>query len=167
MSAASRCPELDELFDAVIAGEGPALEHALDCAACSAVLEEHRQLEKDLYRVVDPLPPPDLVRNVMARVEAAPAPARRELTTGLGILGGAVVLSGAALARDPEALANLGRSLAYFVLDAPEALPRFVSGLSVLWSAVGLTGMAACTSLLLVSLLGLKRLSGGPTASEA
>src|SRR5258706_10475493 len=39
-----------------------------------ALLEEHRQLEKDLLRLADPLPPPDFVHQVMQKVAAAPAP---------------------------------------------------------------------------------------------
>lgn len=70
-----QCPDLEVLFIELEAGHGPALEHAEGCPLCAAVLEEHRQLEKDLFRLADPLPPPDLVHQVMARVAASPAPA--------------------------------------------------------------------------------------------
>src|SRR5437870_13897110 len=40
-----------------------------------ALLEEHRQLEKDLLRLADPLPPADFVHRVMQKVATAPAPA--------------------------------------------------------------------------------------------
>src|SRR5688572_32109812 len=40
-----------------------------------ALLEEHRQLEKDLLRLADPLPPADFVHRVMEKVATAPAPA--------------------------------------------------------------------------------------------
>ncbi|NVJ08278.1 hypothetical protein HUW63_23925, partial [Myxococcus sp. AM001] len=52
------CPDLEVLFTELEAGEGPALDHAAECDACAAVLEEHRLMEQDLYRLADPLPPP-------------------------------------------------------------------------------------------------------------
>lgn len=52
------CPDLEVLFTELEAGEGPALDHAAECAACAAVLEEHRLMEQDLYRLADPLPRP-------------------------------------------------------------------------------------------------------------
>ena len=55
------------IFTELEAGEGPALEHAEHCPLCTAIIEEHRLLEKDLCRLADPLPPPDLVHKVMAR----------------------------------------------------------------------------------------------------
>jgi hypothetical protein len=165
--SAGACPELEQLFDAVIAGGGPALEHALTCEACSAVLEEHRQLEKDLYRLVDPLPPPDLVQKVMTEVAAQPAPLRRELATGFGILGGAVALAVTVLARDPEALGRVGLAFASVLMDGKDFFPSLFGALQTLWGAAGLSGVAACCSVLLFSLFGLKRLSGGPAPSEA
>ena len=36
------------------------------------LIEEHRQLEKDLLRLVDPLPPHDFVQSVMKKVAATP-----------------------------------------------------------------------------------------------
>ena len=57
----SQCPDLEVLFGEMAEGSGPALEHAGTCHLCQAVIEEHRQLEKDLYRLVDPLPPPSFV----------------------------------------------------------------------------------------------------------
>jgi hypothetical protein len=164
----SACPSSEDLFDAVLAEEGEAFEHSLECEACAMVLEEHRQLEKDLYRLVDPLPPVDLVRNVMARVDAAPAPLRRELSTGLGILAATLALGLGVVARDPQVLAELGLALSSLLVNGHHVLPTFVSALSTTWAAVGVMGVAVCTSLLFVSLLGLKRLSGGPaTVSEA
>src|SRR5690606_35639906 len=82
----AQCPDLEVLFTELEAGEGPALDHAASCPLCSAVLGEHRQLEKDLYRLADPLPPPTLVASVMARVATEPTPLRRELWAGIPIL---------------------------------------------------------------------------------
>ncbi|MCI0574336.1 MAG: hypothetical protein L0Y66_26695 [Myxococcaceae bacterium] len=165
--SAQRCPELDELFDAVVAGSGDALEHALGCEACSAVLEEHRQMEKDLYRVVDPLPPPDFVQSVMTRVAEAPVPLRRELTAGFGILGGSAALAGLVLARDPQVLDRVGLAFARVLVDGQAFVPRLLSALVTVWDAAGFVGIAACSTLLFGSLFGLKRLSGEPTISEA
>ena len=43
------------------------------------LLEEHRQLEKDLLRLADPMPPADFVHAVMAKVATAPARAPKIL----------------------------------------------------------------------------------------
>ena len=53
------CPELETLFVGIAEGDETVLAHAAECPACSALLEEDRQLEKDLFRIQDPLPPPD------------------------------------------------------------------------------------------------------------
>ena len=47
------CPDLEVLFAELDAGEGLALDHAAECEACSAVLEEHRLMEQDLFRLAD------------------------------------------------------------------------------------------------------------------
>src|SRR5687767_11154058 len=51
-----------------------------------ALLEEHRQLEKDLLRLADPLPPPDFVNKVMLKVATAPAPAPSPKDIALAML---------------------------------------------------------------------------------
>ena len=59
------------------------------------LLEEHRQLEKDLLRLADPLPPPDFLAKVMTRVAAAPARpvSRADVWSAVAIVG--VKLAGA------------------------------------------------------------------------
>ena len=52
------CPELEALILAQSEHDPDALAHLRHCPACAALVEEHRQLEKDLFRLVDPLPPP-------------------------------------------------------------------------------------------------------------
>jgi hypothetical protein len=59
---------------------------ALGQAEREALLEEHRQLEKDLLRLADPLPPPDFVQAVMKRVASAPAPAPAKADIALASL---------------------------------------------------------------------------------
>src|SRR4051794_12056517 len=82
--------ELDQLIAAL--GNTPAERDAL--------LEEHRQLEKDLLRLADPPPPPDFVSKVMAKVAAQPKVFSRaeiigaaSLVTALLAVGGVVFLS--------------------------------------------------------------------------
>ncbi len=55
------CPELEALVLAQSEHDPDALAHLRSCPDCAAQVEEHRQLEKDLFRLVDPLPPADLV----------------------------------------------------------------------------------------------------------
>src|SRR6478672_7907016 len=60
-------PKTDAELEAMLAELSPEERELL--------LEEHRQLEKDLLRLADPLPPPDFVHQVMRKVATAPAPA--------------------------------------------------------------------------------------------
>ena len=90
------CPELETLLVGVAEHDADALAHIKTCPDCAFIAEQHRQLEKDLFRLADPMPPPDFVQSVMARVALEPAPTRVELRTGLSIL--AVTLMGAVLA---------------------------------------------------------------------
>ena len=161
------CPELERLFEAVLAGEGDELEHARTCPDCSLVLAEHQQLERELYRISDPLPPPDLVRNVMAEVARAPAPHRHEVATGLFILVAASGLALALLLSNEGALAQLGTTLAGLLAHARAFLTQGASGLLVAWEAAGTPAILLTTFVFLFSLLGLKRLAGGPVPQEA
>ncbi len=164
----TECPDLEVLFTELEAGEGPALDHAADCPLCSAMMEEHRQLEKDLYRLADPLPPPTLVANVMARVASEPPPLRRELWSGLTILVASLVVGLGLLIGNDAALSRLGTALASLVMDSKALLQGLASGASALWqTAAGPVAVVLVLSLL-VSLFGLKRLVGtGPNLSEA
>lgn len=163
-----QCPELETLFTELEAGEGPALEHAASCPLCAAVLEEHRQLEKDLYRLADPLPPPDLVHQVMARVAAEPPPLRRELWTGLSILAASLMVGLGVLVSSDSALSGAGTGLARFVVEGKDSLASLLSGARTLWSTSAGAVAGLLSLLLLSSLFGIKRLAGnGPTPSEA
>ncbi|HSP80064.1 MAG TPA: hypothetical protein VLQ93_16155 [Myxococcaceae bacterium] len=162
------CPELEELFIALESGEGPALEHAGQCPLCTAIIEEHRLLEKDLYRLADPLPPPDLVHKVMARVAAEPTPARRELVTGLGILAASLVAGLGLLLFSDAALSGASTSLVRLVVDGKALFEALLSGADALWSTAAGPVAALLSLILFSSLFGLKRLAGnGPTPSEA
>lgn len=163
-----QCPDIEVLFTELEAGEGPALEHAAECPLCSAMLEEHRLLEKDLFRLSDPLPPPNLVANVMARVAVEPPPLRRELWTGLTILAGALLAGLGYLLANDAALGQLGTALARGVVDGLAFIEALTAGVRALWSTAAGPVATVLSLFLLVSLFGLKRLAGSnPTPSEA
>jgi hypothetical protein len=162
------CPDLEVLFAELEAGEGPALDHAAECEACSAVLEEHRLMEQDLYRLADPLPPPHLVASVMARVAAEPVPQRRELWSGLAILFTSLLGGLGYLLMNDQALGRLGTGVASFVVEGRLFAEGVLSGAHALWSTAGLAVATSLALLLMTSLYGLKRLAGSvPTPSEA
>jgi hypothetical protein len=162
------CPDLEVLFTELEAGEGPALEHAEHCPLCTAIIEEHRLLEKDLCRLADPLPPPDLVHKVMARVAAEPTPVRRELWTGLSILGTSLMMGLGLLLASDAALSGLGKSVARTLVDGTALTEALLSGLHALWSTAAGPLVALVLFVVLSSVFGLKRLvRNGPTPSEA
>jgi hypothetical protein len=164
----TQCPDLEVLFTELEAGEGTALDHAATCPLCSAVLEEHRQLEKDLYRLADPLPPPTLVATVMARVATEPTPLRRELWAGIPILVASLAVGLGLLITNDQALVRLGAALAAMVTDGRALLQGLASGASALWNTAAGPVAAILVFLLIVSLSGLKRLVGsGPNPSQA
>ncbi|MBN1203376.1 MAG: hypothetical protein JXB05_00440 [Myxococcaceae bacterium] len=163
-----QCPDLEVLFTELEAGEGASLEHAASCPLCSAILEEHRQLEKDLYRLADPLPPPTLVANVMARVATEPTPLRRELWAGLSILVASLGVGLGLLISNDQALSRLGTALAALFTDGKVLIQGLASGASAIWNTAAGPVAALLVVLLIVSLSGLKRLVGnGPHPSEA
>jgi len=162
------CPDLELLFTELEAGEGPALDHAAECAACGAVLEEHRLMEQDLYRLADPLPPPMLVANIMARVAVEPMPQRTEVWSGVAILLTSLLGGLGYLLMDDQALGRLGTGVAAFVVEGRMFADGILSGAHALWSTAGLAVATTLAFLILTSLFGLKRLAGSiPTPSEA
>lgn len=162
------CPDLEVLFTELEAGEGSALDHAAECAACGAVLEEHRLMEQDLYRLADPLPPPSLVANVMAAVAAEPVPQRREVWSGVAILLTSLVGGLGYLLLNDQALVRLGVGMASLAKEGPLFVDGLFSGAQALWTSAGLAVATTLALLLLSSLYGLKRLAGNvPTPSEA
>lgn len=159
------CPDLDVLFAELEAGEGPALDHAAECDACAALMEDHRLLEQDLFRLADPLPPPSLVVNVMARVAESPAPQRREVWTGLSILLTSLFAGLGFLLTNDRALGRMGTGFASSVGYTRAFVEGLSSGAHALWSTAGLA-VACCIALIVFSsLFGLKRLVGSPPQS--
>lgn len=155
----SGCPDLEHLLDEAADVKGPALEHAKSCPACAAVLEEHRQLEKDLYRLADPLPPPDFVHLVMAKVASAPAPARSEFTMGAVILAVSLGLGVASLLFGEGGLGAAGVSAARTLVELKELIIGVGSGLSAAWRTAAVPITVAATLTMFVSLVGLRRLA--------
>ncbi|ADO72213.1 hypothetical protein [Stigmatella aurantiaca] len=158
----TQCPDLEVLFTELELGEGPSLAHATSCPVCSAVLEEHRQLEKDLYRLADPLPPPALVATVMARVAAEPPPLRRELWAGVSILAVSLSAGLGLLISNDRALSHLGLGLASLISDGKLLALDLANGGSALWNIAAGPITAILLSVLFVCLFGLKRLAGSP-----
>ena len=164
----TQCPDVEALFTELAEGQGPALDHAAECPLCQALMEEHRLLEKDLSRLADPLPPPDLVHKVMARVAAEPVPQRRELWTGLSILSLSMVTGLGVLVGSDAALGRLGTALASLLVDGRGLLQALHSGLSALWQTAAGPVAVLLTFVLLSSLFAIQRLAGaGPTPSKA
>ncbi|HZA13258.1 MAG TPA: hypothetical protein VE618_02120 [Myxococcaceae bacterium] len=155
------CPDLEALFIGLDEGRPEALQHAHTCPRCAAIVEDHRQLEKDLFRIADPLPPPDFVQSVMARVQSAPVPVRREVWTGLAIL--LVSLAAAVvLVVDSGAMGVFGTELARLLLWTRSFLMAVPDALGAIWQTAGVPVTAAASILLLFVLFGLRRLAGGP-----
>ncbi|MFL5320407.1 MAG: hypothetical protein ACJ790_12175 [Myxococcaceae bacterium] len=161
------CPELEQLFNDLEAGHGPALDHSKGCEACKALLEEHRQLEKDLYRLADPLPPPDLVHKVMAAVAKQPRPLGAEVRVGLTILLAAGLLAVLSLLGTGVGAGTFGTQLASYLIDARAVIAAVGRALLSLWQAAGIAVASGSLVVLVVSLLSLRKLSQSPAAREA
>lgn len=155
------CPDLETLFLRAAEGDEEALAHLEACPACAEQMEQHRELERDLFRISDPFPPSTFVHHVMAKIEAAPAPARVELKSALFILLAAITLGVAALLAAPHASAELGTSTASALLTWREILLGISNALGVIWRTAAIPMIAVVSALLLGSLVGLRRLAGG------
>jgi anti-sigma factor RsiW len=153
------CPELDMLLAAAAEHDADALAHLRSCPDCAALAEEHRQLEKDLFRLADPLPPTNFVQSVMARVALEPAPARVEMRTGLSIL--ALTLMGATLAfvATHGSLGLLGTRAASAVVAWRTLFFAASEALAAVWSTAALPVVVTMVGLILASTLGLRRLA--------
>jgi anti-sigma factor RsiW len=153
------CPELETLLIGAAEHDETALAHLRSCPACAALAEQHRQMEKDLFRLADPLPPVDFVQSVMARVALEPAPVRVELRTGFSIL--AVTLMGAVLAfvAAHGNLGLLGTRAASAVVAWRNLFFAASEALAAIWSTAALPTVVAMAGLVVVSTLGVRRLA--------
>jgi hypothetical protein len=163
----TQCPDLEVLFGELADGSGAALKHASICEHCHAIIEEHRQLEKDLYRLVDPPPPATFVHQVMARVAAAPAPVRSELKVGLPIFALALGLAIAVLAFG-GGLGSVGTLTASALVAAQYLTLAASKALSALWTVAPAGTTLTLFTVTTGALLMLRWLAGGVTRfSEA
>jgi hypothetical protein len=130
------------------------------------LLEEHRQLEKDLLRLADPLPPPDFVHAVMAKVAKAPAraPARSEMLVAAGIVLAALLASVLAFSSTGDGVGGVGLQFAHAILRLRETAIGWGSALQALWRTAALPLTAGLAVTLAGCLLAFKRvLNGGLT----
>lgn len=124
----------------------------------AALLEEHRQLEKDLLRLSDPLPPPDFVGQVMKKVAASPVKvAKVEVITAGAIVLLTTALAAVALVASGGFAGSFGLALAQLAVNLREALVAMGSGLLALWTTAALPSVVALSMLLAGSLVALKR----------
>lgn len=126
----------------------------------AALLEEHRQLEKDLLRLADPLPPPDFLSKVMTKVAEAPARplSRADVWSAVAIVGVAVSLAVVALAVSGGLTGSFGLALASLVVKLREGLVAVGSAISALWTTAAVPTAVALSLLLAVVLGGFRRL---------
>ena len=161
----SNCPELEALFTGIAEGDQALLAHAKDCPDCSLILEEHRQLEKDLFRVVDPLPPPNFTMAVMAKVAAAPVPVSSEIRSGVAVLILSLGSFFALLFMNGRSLADAGAGLARMILGTRTFFIAAAKALEAVWGTAAVPFVAVCFLVLLTSLLGLRRLVAAPQSA--
>ncbi len=154
------CPDIELLLVEVAEGSGPLFDHARRCEHCSAMLEEHRQLEKDLFRLADPLPPPDFTQQVMARVAAQPAPVRVNVALGLAIAVTAFGLGLFTLVSSGVGVSTIGSLAGSGVIAAKSFYVGTEKAISLLWATQALPMAVSLLLVLLICLFALKRLVG-------
>jgi hypothetical protein len=154
------CPDIELLFAEVAEGGGPLVEHARTCEHCSAILEEHRQLEKDLFRLADPLPPPNFTQQVMARVAAHRVPSRANIALGLAIAATAFGLGVFTLVSAGVGVGSLGTLAGSILITGKSVLVGSQKAVSVLWATEALPLAVSLFVVLLACLFALKRLVG-------
>ena len=124
------------------------------------LLEEHRQLEKDLLRLADPLPPPDFLANVMSRVAEAPARplSRADVWSAVAIVGVTMSLAVLALLVSGGVTGGFGLALASMVVKLREGLVASGSALLALWTTAALPTVVGLSLLLAATLTAFLRL---------
>jgi len=153
------CPELEALALAHQEGTGEYAEHLASCPDCAGLLEEHRQLEKDLFRLADPQPPADLVARVMERVAAEPLPARVEWRVGLSIVVATLMAAVLSFVATRGPIGLLGASAARALLGWKTALWGLNNAVQLAWSTTAAPLTLSLCLLLFLSLVGLRRVA--------
>ena len=123
------------------------------------LLEEHRQLEKDLLRLADPLPPPDFLASVMSRVAQAPTRplSRADVWSAVAIVGVTMSLAVIALLVSGGVTGGFGLALASMVVKLREALVASGSALLALWTTAALPMVLGLSLLLAATLTAFRR----------
>jgi hypothetical protein len=136
------------------------LREAAPDEADRALLEEaHRQLEKDLLRLADPLPPGDFVSAVMAKVEAEPKKVPvSEVVSAIAIAVGALVASAVAFVASGASPDGVAVSFAQTFVSAREVLVGCGSALAAVWRTAGLPLSIMLGMVVMVTLVGFRRL---------
>lgn len=127
----------------------------------ATLLEEHRQLEKDLLRLADPLPPPDFLAKVMIRVAEAPARplSRSDVWSAVAIVGVTMTLAAVALVLSGGVTGGgLGLALASVAVALREALVAAGSALHALWTTAALPTVLGLSLVLAGTLAAFRRL---------
>ncbi|MBS1150705.1 MAG: hypothetical protein H6Q89_2403 [Myxococcaceae bacterium] len=122
------------------------------------LLEEHRQLEKDLLRLADPMPPPDFLHKVMAKVAVAPAraPAKSEVLVAVVIVIAALAASSFAFFATGD-LGEVGLQFTRLVLQLRDTVVGLGSAISALWRTAALPLTIGLGAALATFLLAFKR----------
>jgi hypothetical protein len=157
------CPDLETLLFSQVDGSGDCQEHVDACSRCAALLEEHRQLEKDLFRLVDPLPPADLVARVMHRVAAEPLPLRAEIRVGVSILGATLMAAVLSFVATHGPIGLLGASAARALVSWKTMFFGLNNAAQVAWSTTTVPLAVSLSLILFVSLVGLRRVAPART----
>lgn len=132
-------------------------ELAPTAEARAQLLEEHRQLEKDLLRLADPLPPADFVQAVMAKVALAPAraPGRGDVVLAVSIVAAALAASVFAFAQSD--VGGAGLEFTRLVLQLRDTAIGLGSALTAIWRTAALPLTAALGLGLTACLVAFKR----------
>ena len=166
MTSTTQCPELEILFTELSEGSGDSLEHAKSCGRCSEIVTQHRELERELYRLADPFPPSSFVSQVMAKVSASPVSTHRELKVGLAIMFGTFALALSVLILG-GGVGQVGILAASAVVHSQTLLVGVSSAISALWTTAAVPMLLSLGLVLGAALFALKRLMPGiPQFSE-
>jgi len=124
------------------------------------LLEEHRQLEKDLLRLADPLPPADFVHRVMQKVAAAPAPAMAPRDVALAIFITAATFTAGVLLFVSRGVGfeGVGLSFADTFIHVRELVIGVGSAVEAVWRTAAVPVAIGLTAMLVSSMVALKRL---------
>ncbi len=162
----THCPEPEQLFSDLAEEAPQARAHLASCPDCAALVELHRQLEKDLLRLADPPPPPDFVHQVMARVQAQPVAPAREVWTFAGILAGTVAALVMLVVFDAATAGVWGARLASFAVGVGDAVEMALRAGAVVWETAAVPLITAAMMAVLTLSMAARRLFGGRGAAR-